>query len=515
MKRIGPRTSSRLISFRVQLVAFVVAAGALAAGLSFVPVEGRGQSVAIETGSNAIRIGERLTYNVSIGRFPNAAYAELHAVSRGRLADRDAIELRAKFKTLDLASAAVYLIDESRTTFISPSTGLPLHVTVVENATGLPKETNQSFLAAPTPHVDLVTLIYKLRQMGGGGALTIQEDDRVHSVTFLNGPVERHRTDAGEFETTVVSVQSEYFSERGMSDVRVNLSTDDAKIPVIVRFRTSKGAFRMALTSIQTFDPEAAAQPTPLPVTTPTPERTPKPAATPVPYVENQPLAPDLAFELGEVLEYRIVSNNQIAAQMTLTVRERTLFNGLDSLLLEAAFSAAGPASPFAAGDFIRAYVDPETLAPRQVELRFAGALRGYNKIAKFEQLGSVITFGGANRIDAPVGTHSILSLLYAARSFNLKPSRDLNNPINDTRVAVFWESQPHVFTLRPSAPEVITIEGKPVAAQLVSVTTKIPLLDSMNIRIWLANDRSRVPLRFAIGSYQADLVSATKISAK
>jgi len=194
---------------------------------------------------------------------------------------------------------------------------------------------------------------------------------------------------------------------------------------------------------------------------------------------------------------------------MTLSARERKQFNGVDSLLLEAAFSDVRPGVPFAAGDFIRAYVDPETLAPHQIEVRFAGALRAFNTTAKFEQGGSVITFGGTNRIDAPVGTHSVLSLLYAARSFNLKPSRDLNNPINDTRVAVFWQTEPYVFTLRPSPPEVITLDGKAFAAQLVAVSTKNAVLDQMNIKIWLGNDDSRMPLRFIIGAYQADLISS------
>ena len=342
----------------------------------------------------------------------------------------------------------------------------------------------------------------------------MQENDKVYSVVFQSGAVEKQKTDAGEFDTSVVSVQSEYFTGLGISDVRVNLSTDEAKLPVLVRFRTAKGVVRARLASVQTIEPEVAVQPTPVPVRVPLPERTPRPAATPAPYVDNQPLSPELAFELGESLVYRIVANNQPVARMTLAARERKQFNGVDSLLLEAVFSDIREGSPFAAGDFIRAYVDPETLAPRQIELKFAGALRAFSKVARFEQGGSVIT-SAASRVDAPVGTHSILSLLYAARSFNLKPSRDLNNPINDTRVAVFWESEPFIFTLRPSPPEIITLDGKAFSAQLVSVATKNAVLDRMNIKIWLGNDGNRIPLRFIAGPYQADLISSSNIQPK
>jgi hypothetical protein len=169
-----------------------------------------------------------------------------------------------------------------------------------------------------------------------------------------------------------------------------------------------------------------------------------------------------LAFDLGEQLDYRITSLGQQLATMRLSAKERKQINGVDSLLLEATFFDIRGGSPFAAGDYIRAYVRPESLAPLQLEMKFSGALRPYTTIAKFERDGSLINAGG-KPIEAPVGTHSIISLLYAARSFNLKPSRDLNNPINDTRVAVLWESQPFIFTLRPSVPETLTIDGKQI----------------------------------------------------
>src|SRR5688572_7664426 len=138
MNRTRPRTSSRKISFRLHVIALGLAVG-LYSAMSFLSFSTAAQTIALESSPTAIRIGERLTYSVSIGRFQNAGYAELYAVSRGRLAERDAIELRAKFKTLELASATFFLIDESRTTFISPSTGLPLHTSIIQNASAIPK----------------------------------------------------------------------------------------------------------------------------------------------------------------------------------------------------------------------------------------------------------------------------------------------------------------------------------------------------------------------------------------
>jgi hypothetical protein len=74
------------------------------------------------------RIGEKLTYNVSFERFNNAGYAEIAVVSRGKLGDREAVELQSKFRTNELVSAAFYLFDESRTTFAAAESGFPLYI---------------------------------------------------------------------------------------------------------------------------------------------------------------------------------------------------------------------------------------------------------------------------------------------------------------------------------------------------------------------------------------------------
>jgi hypothetical protein len=148
--------------------------------------------------------------------------------------------------------------------------------------------------------------------------------------------------------------------------------------------------------------------------------------------------------------------------------------------------------------------VDPETLAPIWFEGQF-GAIPVLSQTAKFERTGK-IAFGGKS-IDAPVGTHTILSLMYAMRSFNLQRSKVSTNAVNDTRVAVFWDGKPAIFELRPASPADIDLNGTQVSAQLITVTTRDPVLDAMGVKVWLATN-SRIPLRYAVGSYQADLIT-------
>jgi hypothetical protein len=130
-----------------------------------------------------------------------------------------------------------------------------------------------------------------------------------------------------------------------------------------------------------------------------------------------------------------------------------------------------------------------------------------------FDQSSGVIT-SGAKCFDAPVGTHSLLSLIYALRSFNLKRSDDRSAPVNDTRVSVFWNGKQAVFSLRPSDAELIEFRGEKVSAQMISITSNDAQLN-LSLKVWLSNDARRLPLRFVIGTYQADLFAVTAIPPK
>jgi hypothetical protein len=379
-----------------------------------------------------------------------------------------------------------------------------------------PKESVANYGSTPAPGLDLLTLIFRVRLNGGVGSFVLSEGERTFPVTLQPVGGEKLKTDAGEFDTTVSTVESEYFTELGIRGLRVNFSNDDNRLPVLARFRTPKGEFRALLSGVHVPEPEPELTPTPSPIVTPRPVTTPRPAPSPVPYVDDQPLSVELGFAIGETLRYRVTSGGRVLGEMTLRARERKQFKGVDSLLLAAEFSSVQPGNGlFTNGDSITTRVDPETLSPIDLTIRMSGPLSSLNRSAEFDQRTGTITFGGTNRVDAPVGTHNIISLLYAARSFNLKPSKDLNNPVNDTRVAVFWNERAYVFTLRPSEVELIDLNGEKVPAQRISISSGVPALDQHGIKFWLGTDGRRLPLRFTFGAYQADLLAEARTPAK
>ena len=494
---------------KLRLIAVAPILPLLILGWSFFGAR-RGETQTVVAVPSIFRLGEKLTYNISFGKIPNAGYAETHVVSRGKLGGKDVVELRAKVKTLDLVSAAFFLFDESRTVFAAPDTGFPLYITSNSHDSALPKETVTNYLTQPTSNFDLLTFIYKLRDSGGIGTFPLFEGEQLYTTTVQVGPAEKVKTEAGEFDTTVSMVQSDFLTANGIKEFKINLSNDESRLPVLIRLKTAKGDFRLMLSVIVPPDPEAAATtPSPTPVSTPKLDVTPKPSPTPTPFIKNLPLTQELGFQIGELLNYRITDGGKPVGVISLNARERKLFEKADSLLLTATITGIEQGSAFRLGDSANVHVDPETLTPTRIESRFTSTFVGLKQIVTFDKRTGVISFGGPLPIDSPIGTHSFLSLIYAMRSFNLKPSKDPGNPVNDTRVAVFWDSKSYVFTLRPSLPEEITINGEKVSGQLITINTGNNELDALALKIWLGTE-SRVPLRFSAGALQAELISQT-----
>ncbi len=458
------------------------------------------------------RVGEKLTYSVSMGRFTNAAFFETSVISGGSLGGRQAVELRSRMKTLELVSATFYQVDESRVVFAAPDTGMPLYMVVTDNLGAMPKDTVSNYLTQPSSNFDLLTLMYAARQTGGIGTFPIWENGQVYTAAFQMTGVEKVDTQAGIFDTTVSTVLSDYLTAIGIKDLRINFAAEQYHVPVLIRFKTSKGEFRVNLSAIQLPEPEIIAMATPPPTPVPIVMQ-PTPAIDI--YVNNRPLLPELGFQLGELLEYRITSGGRPMGVLALSVQERKLFQNDDSLLLTATVTAVDPGvQAFRLGEALRVQVNPDTLAPRWAQGSVeSSTLLGLKQTLSFDKLTGNISFSAEKPVDAPIGTHTIVSLIYAMRSFNLQPSKDPNNPVNDTRVAVFWESKPYVFTLRPSNPEDITLNGQLTAAQLVTINTGVAQLDLLAPRVWLGAD-SRIPLRFSVGLFQADLIpQATNVT--
>ncbi|HMS11113.1 MAG TPA: DUF3108 domain-containing protein, partial [Pyrinomonadaceae bacterium] len=284
------------------------------------------------------RVGEKLTYRVSLDKFDDVAFAETQVVSSGLLDGKPSFELRFRTRSLNFATAAFFLFDEDRTTFVSAETGSPLFQRRTDASAVIPIETTVDHRGDSAASLDLVSAIYRVRQSNGSASLVFSEGGRTYSLTSAVTGAEKFTLAAGEFDTNIVSLQSEYFTTLGMSDVRMNLTSDERQIPVLLRARTSRGELRVEISGIVMLE-ERDEEPTPAPVIVQAPTPTPTPVPTPTPYQDNQPISRDLPFVLGETLRFRIREGGIDSGVLTVAVEERREFDGLDSLRIAARFS--------------------------------------------------------------------------------------------------------------------------------------------------------------------------------
>jgi hypothetical protein len=125
------------------------------------------------------------------------------------------------------------------------------------------------------------------------------------------------------------------------------------------------------------------------------------------------------------------------------------------------------------------------------------------NQVLTIDQdRGNVLTDKGT-RIEIPVGTHDMISVLYALRSFNLTPPKR-------NAVSILINSRPRTLFITSLKREMIDLGGQRIAALQLSLTTDDPQGDKLGLRLWVSEDNRRLPLRITantpLGPARADL---------
>ena len=125
---------------------------------------------------------------------------------------------------------------------------------------------------------------------------------------------------------------------------------------------------------------------------------------------------------------------------------------------------------------------------------------RGYN----LDQNRGWAVADNKERIEIPVGTHDLISAVYAIRTFDLWPKKR-------TAISIMATKQPRTLFVESLRLEIIELGGQKLSAIMVTLTTDDPQSDRMQIRIWIGDDSRHLPLRIAavtpLGIVRADLV--------
>lgn len=455
------------------------------------------------------RIGERLTYNVSFSNFPSAAHVEVEIVSRGNFFGRDAIQLRGHAETDGVINVALYAINNDYVTYIDPGTGLPFRSQesardAIKSSDSV-EDMNQTAGSEAIPPkqkgsagtYDFLSAFYRARALplaqGGVYNISVHGEATDYQAELRVVGKDTVRTNVGSFPAIVTQVR---VNNSAIKDLKVYFSDDERHVPVLLTGRLSAGELRAELAGSAIVTPPAET-PSPTPAVIAAPLPTPTPPAT---------LGPNVPFTVGEQLNYQVFigTNNTPMGIATFQVRGRSRYFERDGVFLSASAQTTGAAARlFVARDQMETYVDPKALLPYRTVMNFAEGQRRLNQTLTWNQDNGAATSDRGTKIEIPVGTHDYLSFFYLLRTFNL-------NPPKKSAVAVLVENDPKTLYVDAIKREQIQLGDRPVPAIALSITTDDPQPDKYQIRMWVSDDRRRLPLRFAcmtkLGPLRADL---------
>lgn len=456
------------------------------------------------------RVGERLTYNVSFSNFPDAAHVEVEVMSRGMHFGREAIQLRAHVETNGVINVALFAINNDYTTYIDPATGLPFRSEestrdAIKSYDSV-QDFNQSAGNEAIPPkqkgfpgtYDFISAFYRARALplaaGGVYDFTVRGQGVDYQAELKVVGHDVIRTNVGSFPAIVTEVK---VSNSPLKNIKIYFSDDERHVPVLVRARIRSGDLTAELAGSELIKPpEEIATPTPKIVAAPAPKPVEAPSALP----ENLP------FKIGEQLNYQVFigTNNTPMGSASFHVRGRQRYFDHDGVFLNVTAQTTGAAaSVFVARDQIDSYVDPKAFLPFRTVMNLVEGGRRLNQTLTVNQEQGVATTDAGARIEIPVGTHDYLSFFYMLRTFNFAAKKR-------HALAVLVENKPKTLFVEALEKQVIQLGNQRVPAIGLSITTDDPEPDKYQLRMWISDDRQRLPLRLTcttkLGPLRADL---------
>jgi hypothetical protein len=458
------------------------------------------------------RVGERLTYNVSFSNFPSAAHAELEVVSRGVHFGREAIELRAHVETAGVVNVALFAINNDYKTYIDPDTGLPFRSQEVARDATKSTDTAHDFsqpagneaippkMSALGGTYDFLSAFYRARALpladGAEYDISVRDEGFVYNIELKVIGRQTVRTNVGSFDTIVTQVKA---NNSRFSNVRIYFSDDERHVPVLFTAKISSGRLTAELSSSEMIKPPPGTTVPPPVIANPAPN----PTASAPPVVTNDG---DWPFPLNEQLNYQVFVGSSTTPMGTANfqVRGRSRYFERDGISLTVTAQTTNAAARlFVAKDQIDSYVDPKGLLPYRTVLNLVEGARRLNQTLTVNQDAGTVTTERGTRIEIPVGTHDYLSFFYAFRTFNLTLAR--NN-----KIPVLVENKPKTLIVTATKREQIGLSQRVIPAIALSITTDDPEPDKYQLRVWVSDDRRRLPLRITamtqLGPLRADL---------
>jgi hypothetical protein len=218
------------------------------------------------------------------------------------------------------------------------------------------------------------------------------------------------------------------------------------------------------------------------------------------------PALPELPFKPGDELNYNFYlgTSPQPIGTASFKVRARARYFNRDGLLFNASLQTAGAgATLFLVNDQLSSYVDASTLLPFRAEQTLVEGKRNSRFVVSSDQGSGSALFDDGTRVEVPVGTHDLLSVFFALRSFDLTPGKR-------TAVSLLVNKRPRLLYITALRRADLLLAGQQIPAVELALATNDPTGDRFNLRLWVSTDKRRLPLRLTattpLGPVRADL---------
>ena len=333
---------------------------------------------------------------------------------------------------------------------------------------------------------------------GASYFLTVRAENEVFHAELKVSGKQRVKTNVGSFNAIATRM-----NVKGGPDynIRVYFSDDERHVPVLIIAKHPAGEIRAELAGSEIVPPPIGPGPRTkiIPAPRPTPTRTP----------DERPKPPlDLPFKVGEQLNYQVYlgAAAQSVGSITLAIRARGRYFNRDGLQVAATAQSTGSLMKvFAVNDQITSYVDPETLLPFRTELSLSEGKHHAKRSYDLDQNRGAVTTNEKQRIEIPVGTHDLLSLVYALRTFDLSPQKK-------NAISILAVSKPRTLLIESKRRETIELNGQKISAIMLQLTVPDdPQSDRLQLRMWVGDDSRHLPLRISavteLGPARADLI--------
>jgi Protein of unknown function (DUF3108) len=249
---------------------FVVTLSALL--LSAVVAESRdlkaGRAATIPDSSKpSFTVGEKLSYDVSWSDFITAAELTLETKDRRSFDGVEGYHVSALAQTIGPVNAFVFKVNDTYESFINAATLQPFRAekrsrhgkkreqssVTFDQQNRTARTSDGQTIEIPADTYDLVGLLYAIRLMdltpGKSRTFNLLEDGKLYAITVTSEARERVTTRAGKYDAVRLSTKMAGGRESNLYNLKLFVSNDARRLPVLITAEPKWGEVRVELTS--------------------------------------------------------------------------------------------------------------------------------------------------------------------------------------------------------------------------------------------------------------------------